>query len=138
MTPPRVVLDTNVWIAGLLWRGDPYHCLRLAYAGLVKPLYCQAMLAELSIKLRESFHFSENRIEAVAYDFRRLGELVEVIGDLRVVAADPDDDKFIECAVSGGATVIISSDRHLLGLGSYGGVRILTALQFLSEQSTAV
>jgi len=122
--------------SGLLWLGNPYRCLRLAYAGLVKPLYCQAMLAELAIKLRETFHFSESRIEAVAYDFRRLGELVEVTGNLRVVTADSDDDKFIECAISGGATVIISSDHHLLDLGSYGGIRILNAGQFLADWKT--
>jgi putative PIN family toxin of toxin-antitoxin system len=133
MTPARVVYDTNVWVSGLLWRGEPHRCLRLAYAGLVKPVYCLEMLAELSHKLRRSFHFSENRIEAVAYDFRRLGEQVDVPGKLRVVTADPDDDKFIECAVIADASIIVSGDRHLLSLGAYGTIHIITASQFATE-----
>ena len=50
-----------------------------------------------------------------------------------VVAADPDDDKFIECAVTAGATVIVSGDHHLLDLGTYGDIQILTAVEFLGR-----
>ena len=34
--PERVVLDTNVVIAGLLWRGRAHQCLLLARAGIVE------------------------------------------------------------------------------------------------------
>src|SRR6266542_5413153 len=124
--PRRVVFDTNIWISGLIWRGDPYRCLKLAYAGLVRPLYCTLMLAELTQKLRSSFSFSENHIEAVAYDYKRLGDLIKINGDLRVVKDDHDDDKFIECALTGNASVVVSGDNHLVNLGAYGKVHIMT------------
>ncbi len=44
--PDRVVLDTNIYISGLLWRGKPYQCLLLARAGIVRAAYCDSMLAE--------------------------------------------------------------------------------------------
>jgi predicted nucleic acid-binding protein len=68
----RVVFDTNIWVSGLLWRGKPYRCLLLARGLVVEAVYCQSMVGELSEKLRTTFGFSENRIEAVVYDFRLL------------------------------------------------------------------
>ncbi len=112
--PERVVLDTNIVISGLLWRGKPYQCLLLARSGIVQAVYCPPMLAELADKLRRAFGFSENRIQAVLYDLQRVAERVDIAGGLRVVVADPDDDKFIECAVAASAAVIVSGDHHLL------------------------
>ncbi len=48
----RVVFDTNAMISGLLWKGKPYHCLLLARARVIQSVYCDAMLAELTEKLR--------------------------------------------------------------------------------------
>jgi len=129
----RVVYDTNILISGLLWRGKPYQCLLLARSGIVQAVYCPPMLAELTDKLRHIFGFSENRIQAVLYDLRRVSTRVDVAGDLRAVVADPDDDKFIECAVVAGASVIVSGDHHLLDLGKYGDLQILTAAEFLAR-----
>lgn len=131
--PERVVYDTNILISGLLWRGKPYQCLLLARSGIVQAVYCPPMLAELTDKLRHTFGFAENRIQAVLYDLRRVSTRVDVAGDLRAVAADPDDDKFIECAVVAGASVIVSGDHHLLDLGKYGDIQILTAAEFLAR-----
>jgi predicted nucleic acid-binding protein len=44
-----------------------------------------------------------------------------------------EDDKFIECAVVAGARAIISGDNHLLSLGEYQGVPVLTAAQCLDR-----
>jgi len=50
-----------------------------------------------------------------------------------VVAADPDDDKFVECALVAGAKIIVSGDRHLLDLDKYEDIEMLTAAQFLER-----
>jgi len=131
--PERVVFDTNIWISGLLWHGRPYQCLLLARAGVVQLVYCHAMAAELAQKLRQAFGFSENRIQAVVYDLRHVSEDVEITGDLHVIADDPDDDKFVECALRGRASWIVSGDHHLLDLGEYEGVRILSAAEFVAR-----
>ena len=49
------------------------------------------------------------------------------------VCQDPDDNKFLECAVSGGAGYIVSGDKHLLDLEEYEGIKILTPKGFLEE-----
>jgi putative PIN family toxin of toxin-antitoxin system len=129
--PERVVFDTNIWISGLLWRGNPYRCLLLARGRVVQHVHCIEMVAELSTKLRDPFGFSQNHIEAVLYDLRRVSHAVQIAGSLRVVAADPDDDKFTECSVVAHAAALVSGDRHLLDLGSYEGIPILSAAEYL-------
>ncbi len=133
----RVVFDTNIWISGLLWRGKPYQCLLLARAKLIQAVYCPSMVAELSQKLRQVFGFSENHIQAVLYDLRRVAEKVEITGDLHIIADDPDDDKFVECALVAGASLIVSGDHHLLDLGEYEGICVITAAEFMARFAEA-
>ena len=133
MVADRVVFDTNVWISGLMWRGNPYRCLLLARGKVVEACYCHQMAAELARKLRNPFGFSENRIEAVMYDLRRTCTRVNITRTLHVVTADPDDDKFVECAVVAGANSIVSGDGHLLELGKFQDVTMLSAAQFLER-----
>ena len=47
------------------------------------------------------------------------------------IKQDPEDNKFIGCAVEGEADYIVSGDRHLLSLKSYKGIQILNAESFL-------
>jgi putative PIN family toxin of toxin-antitoxin system len=131
--PERVVFDTNIWISGLPWRGKPYRCLLLARGRAVQHVHCTEMMAELSGKLRETLGFSENHIQAVLYDLRCVSERVEITGDIRAIADDPDDDKFIECALAAGASAVVSADHHLLELGNYEGISVLSAAGFLAR-----
>jgi putative PIN family toxin of toxin-antitoxin system len=131
--PERVVFDTNIWISGLLWRGKPYQCLLLARGQAVQHVHCAEMMTELSEKLRETFGFSENHIQAVLYDIRRISERIDITGDVHVVTDDPDDDKFIECALVAKATAIVSGDHHLLELGDNRGIAMLSAAEFLAR-----
>ncbi len=81
----RVVFDTNAMISGLLWKGKPYHCLLLARARVIQSVYCDAMLAELTEKLRTKFKYSENHIHAVVADIRRYAEQVEIRDEYTLV-----------------------------------------------------
>lgn len=52
---------------------------------------------------------------------------------INAVEADPDDNKFIECAVALRADVIITGDKALGEVKSYKGIKILTPVQFLKD-----
>jgi predicted nucleic acid-binding protein len=60
--------------------------------------------------------------------------LVEGI-DAVAACRDPQDDKFLALALSGGAQAIVSSDDDLLSMGQFRGVRILTPREFLDQCS---
>jgi predicted nucleic acid-binding protein len=50
-----------------------------------------------------------------------------------VVVDDPDDNKFIECALVAGASAVVSGDHHRLEPGSYQGIPILSAAEFIAR-----
>ncbi|MCG2722043.1 MAG: putative toxin-antitoxin system toxin component, PIN family, partial [Thermodesulfovibrionales bacterium] len=51
---------------------------------------------------------------------------------IEAVPEDPEDNKFIECALTCKADYIVSGDRHLLNLKEYAGIKILKASEFLA------
>jgi putative PIN family toxin of toxin-antitoxin system len=83
------------------------------------------------------FELSEENIkELLQEEILPFAEVVKPKRRLRVVRRDPSDNKFLECAVSGKARVIISGDKDLLSLGRYRQILIQTPAQFLVENST--
>jgi putative PIN family toxin of toxin-antitoxin system len=127
----KVVLDTNILVSGLLWRGAPYRCLLAVRAGLADLVMSPPILDELRRVLVARFqHTAAEAEEAIAF-VQEAATVVSIPGNLRVVADDPEDDKFFETAVVGGATYLVSGDRHLLRLGTYKGIHVVGARGFL-------
>jgi putative PIN family toxin of toxin-antitoxin system len=56
-------------------------------------------------------------------------KIIEPISEINV-CWDPDDDKFIECAVDSRAIYIVSGDKDLLDIQEYDGIQIITAKEF--------
>ncbi|MEW6366113.1 MAG: putative toxin-antitoxin system toxin component, PIN family [Acidobacteriota bacterium] len=128
------VFDTNILFSAIGWRGNPYECLEASRARIVTGLTCREILEELDEKLRSKLRFSySDSAEAVA-DLLGFLHVIPVTGTVRVVSADPDDDKVIECALEGAASHIVSGDeRHLLPMGHHGKIKIVRAADFLRE-----
>jgi hypothetical protein len=135
----RIVIDTNIWVSGLLWRGIPWRLLCLAQAGDVEICMAPAMLIELAEVLAyerlrprlEQLGLSPTELIAYAAD---LVSVFEVAESSPIVIADPDDDVFVRCAVVAGAAYVVSGDHHLLELNSYAGIPILTVHDFLARE----
>ena len=62
-----------------------------------------------------------------------LAELVPGTYQLSGASQDPDDDKYLAAAVEGLATFVVTGDPHLLGVGEYEGVRIVSPRAFLDR-----
>ena len=131
---PIVVYDTNILFSGIGWRGTPYRCLELAQKNRVDGLTCPEILDELAEKLTTKLNFSLSQIADAITDLLGFLRVVEISNMLNVVEPDSDDDKVIECAVVGEADYVITGDwRHLLPIGSYRGILIVTATDFLAK-----
>ena len=132
--PLRLLLDTNVVVAGLLWTGAPRRLLEAAIDGERVELFSSpALLAELANTMRyrkfaarvESFGTG---VEALVAQYAALVSLVTPANVPRVIANDPDDDHVIAAAVSARAEFIVTGDRaHLLPIGLHRGIAIVTA-----------
>jgi predicted nucleic acid-binding protein len=104
-----------------------------AEAGLVLLVLSTAITSELREKLIEKFGVPAAETEAVIDRLKARAEHVSTPGRSGWVTLDPDDDKFIDAALTAGATIIVSGDRHLLDLGTVEGIEIVTARQFLDR-----
>ncbi len=69
----------------------------------------------------------EKLIEAVL----KVVRFVKVTKTAKVVLEHPADDKFIECALEAKARYLVSGDKHLLKVGSYKEIQILSVNDFL-------
>jgi len=136
----RIVLDTNVVISALLWRGTPYRLLEaIGQRDEVQICSSAALLEELADVLgrpsaAKRLALIGKTARDVLADYVAAVELVEPLEVPRVVAADADDDQVLAAAVTARADLIVSGDRkHLLPLGRHQGIAIVEAGQALQQ-----
>lgn len=129
------VFDTNVIVSALLFaQSIPRQAFDAALDG-GRILISQAVVEELnevlSRKKFERYVPQEKRTRFLVALFRKaiFVEILEKIQECR----DPKDDKFLELAVNGDATAIISGDKDLLALNFFRGISIMTPSQFLQQ-----
>jgi putative PIN family toxin of toxin-antitoxin system len=131
----RFVFDTNVLVsASLLPNSKPRKALDLAFnqGKLLLSLAALAELCEVLSRKRFRRYISEEDIRIFIAVLTREAEWVDV--DVRITACrDPKDDKFLELAVSGRATCIISGDSDLLVLSPFQEIPIVTPQAILEK-----
>ncbi len=121
---PRVVLDTNVLVSALFWEGNEREVLRRCRAGDLRSVTSPGILEELERVLVRKFKVPEDRARDYLRELLTISEVVLPPGELTVVARDRADNVVLETAVVGKADVIVTGDRHLLGLGGYENIVI--------------
>src|ERR1019366_2972237 len=127
------VFDTNILFSAVGWQGKPFECLEMARAGTVEGVTCRALLEELAEKLEIKLSFASEQVVETLADLMTILRVVSIPGVLKAVVADPDDDKVLECAEVAGASHVVTGDRrHLLPMGSFKGIPIVTAADFLA------
>ena len=130
----RAVIDTNVLMAGLLWRGPPHALLEHVRAGTVSLVSSPALLAELTYVIgRAKFDAILTRTntsrERCLAEVRRLAEVIEPPPLPQPVCRDPDDDLVLALASAARVDLIVPGDGDLLFLGSFAGIPIIAPAQ---------
>jgi putative PIN family toxin of toxin-antitoxin system len=129
----KVVIDTNVLVSSFQNpQGNPKKIIDMWKKGHF--IFCITedivfeyveVLNRLSIPIRKIKEFTGLFKERANVEFLVNTEKMEIIED------DPQDNKFIECAVAANAQYIISGDKHLRALKSFGNIKILSPSEFL-------
>ena len=129
----KVVLDTNVFVSGLLFGGLPAKLITLFQEGKFIPLLSKEILEEyISVLSYPKFQLNKNIIkEIIELELLPFVEIVCLKNKVALITEDPSDDKFLECGIDGNADYIISGDSHLLKVGNYKNVSIIKARTFL-------
>ena len=119
----RIVLDTNVFISGVFFSGPPYEILKAWIDKRIQIFISSEILQEYQRVGEElSNRYTEIEITPILKSFSQNAISISAPRLAHPVCVDPDDDKFLECAVAGNAELIISGDRHLLDINDFQGI----------------
>ncbi len=130
----RVVLDTNVIVSGLGWHGPSHDIVQSCLDFQHDLVLSSALLMEIERVLHyPKFHFSDSEILGYLALLREAADIVTPDFQVAIVQDDPDDNRVLECALAGGAQVIVSGDRHLLDLAEFEKIPILQPRAFLER-----
>jgi len=135
----KVVLDTNVLVSALLRRNSiPHRIFEAAEnqvfllcisPGIIKEV--EAVISRPTLVKRTQMNERERTV--FLNTLKEVSVLIEPSKELPPLAADPDDTKFLECALEGQVDYIVSGDNHLLQLGIYEGIKILSPRDFVES-----
>jgi len=130
----RVVIDTNVFVSSF-FGGNPRKIIDLWKREKIILCLSNAVLDEYIDVLRRIGLKDEDELEELLSLFSRGFNILFTTKTpkLKIIQNDPDDDKFIECAVALKAKAVITGDREVLAMKEYMGIRILTPQQFLEN-----
>jgi hypothetical protein len=133
----KVVLDTNIFISAIVFGGKPRNILEYIIQDRIKLFISEEILDEISgILSGGKFRYPPQIVHTIVTQLESISEMVYPKVKIKEIKDDPDDNKFLECAVTGNADFIISGDAHLLKLGTYKGIRIISPAEFLTVVSS--
>ncbi len=136
----RVVLDANQFVSSLLVKvGLPAQVLEAWRAGAYQLIVSPAIMEEVEHtlgyeRIRRKYNISQAAVQHLIQELANSALVVAGLSDVAgAVSEDPDDEIVLACAVDGGADLIVSGDHHLLDLGSYREIPILSTRAFVEQ-----
>jgi putative PIN family toxin of toxin-antitoxin system len=130
----RAILDTNVLVSALLFTGPPSKLDPAWQSGRLRPVLSAEILEEyLHVLAYPKFTLTDGEIRRLIED-----DLLPFVGTIRtkplIVPSlrDPDDLKFIACAMESNVRWLVSGDDDLLSLRRFESIEILSVSTFLN------
>ena len=133
----KVVIDTNVFVSSF-FGGNPKKIIDLWKNEEIVLCLSKDILDEYIDVLQRVGLQDENEIEELLSLFAKGFNILFTTKTpkIKAVKGDPDDDKFLECAVALKAEVIITGNKALKTMDEYMGIKILNPHQFLNTYKT--
>ena len=126
---PRVVVDTNIFVSGILYGGNAEAVLRLFQSTRIEVVMSPDVLAEILITLQK-FSVPQSTLDELSDLLQSKAGKVNPKERIRL-SRDPKDNMLLEAAVAGRADYLVTGDKDLLTLGSHGRTLIVTPKAFL-------
>jgi len=130
----KTIIDTNVFISGIFWTGPPYEILKAWSQDKLK--FCLSL--EILEEYKKVANILQKKFPAIELEpyFDLLTIKAEMYNTIHLpnqVSLDPDDDKFIACALTSRSNHIISGDKHLLDISGYQDITVLKPRAFVDQ-----
>lgn len=129
-SPVKIVLDTNILISAIAFRGKPKKVVDLVLEERIIAYTSHVLLAEFKEVYRKKFSLLKEDFELTIKNIEEIFIILQPTETLHVLG-DEDDNRVLEAAVEGNCDYIITGDRELLELKKYKSIKIVSARQFL-------
>lgn len=133
----RVVLDTNVLASATIERkGAPSQIVQAWLHGEIELVTSPVLLQELTEllsrpRIQKYQAMTPQEVSQLLTHISQAAHLTSGKRTVRAILEDPDDDFVLSAALEGQVDYIVSGDRHLLALGNYCGIAIVTPADFV-------
>ena len=135
----KVVIDINLFVSGLISKkGNPAKLLQLWHDRAFLLVISQAMVKEIERvlqypRIRNKYNLKDQDLEQAVGTIKKFAVVLPDAIELDVVKDDPDDNKVLACALAVQADYIVSGDSHLLKLGVFENIPIVTVKDFIDN-----
>ena len=128
----KIVLDANIFISSFFWEGNPKTIVERIISGIDELFLTKEILNEIEdVIKRPKFHADNDRINYFIKSIEEIGNIITPQILVKNGSRDRTDNKYLECGITANADFIISGDIHLLELENYGGIKIISAKDYL-------
>ena len=130
----KVIIDTNVFISGIFFTGPPYQILqawRNNYLNIVISPEILEEYQQVSEELLEKYPNVD--LMPIFNMILSRSKLVLAKKLPQQICDDPDDDKFITCAIVSNTKLVVSGDKHLLKISGFKGIRVFKPKEFVDK-----
>ena len=130
----KIVLDTNVLASGIFWSRLPAKILLLWH----EQNFSVCITPEIFKEYTRIIHTLTKKYPSIDghYFLEFIALYAKIFPDIKLqhpISRDPDDDKFIACALNANANIIVSGDKDLLDIKNYKDIEIMTPKNFLIQ-----
>lgn len=129
----KIVIDTNVLVSGIFWHGSPSHILecwieKQAFSVIASPIILDEYIRVIGEFTHKNMLLNKNWIDFLPSAL----SLIEPTFKTNV-CRDPNDNMFLDVAVSSDANFIVSGDKDLLSMKKFHNIPILDAKSFIEK-----
>ncbi len=126
----RVIIDTNVFISGTMWKGTPHKILEYWSASRFKLVVSGEIVNEYELVLHHFLNHQPELISKIVETIRMNSEFVQPTQLQKSICRDPKDEMFLTAALAGKVDYIVSGDKDLLVLDKIFDFKIFSPRQF--------
>jgi len=138
----KTVIDTNLFVSSIINKsGIPAKLLQAWQDHDFLLIISDQMLEEMRRVLqyphiKNKYNLKDDDIAKVIDTIERFAVVLHDVEGVDVISEDPDDNKVLACAIAAEADFIVSGDKHLLKLGKFEDIPIMTAKDFLKKMES--
>lgn len=132
----KITVDTNVLVSAAFWYGPSNEIIGRVENGEIELFLSEEIIEEfrgvldykeIRDKIKNKHLESLKTLDTIIY----ISKIINPIKKIDIIKEDPDDNKILECALTGNVDYIVTQDNHLLKLKEFEGIKILAPKEFL-------